>query len=85
MGDIPDAPVNPLKRKRKSVHVSFADEEDVINPEDIDPSIGRFRNMVQTTVIAPKVFNNCDVMSCGIFFISPCSGLLQIENGIQPP
>ena len=55
MGDIPDVPVNPLKRKRKNAHVAFADEEDVINPEDIDPSIGRFRNMVQTTVIATKV------------------------------
>ncbi|XP_064606953.1 nuclear inhibitor of protein phosphatase 1-like [Liolophura sinensis] len=44
----------PLKRKRRNSHVSFNDEEEVINPEDIDPSIGRFRNLVQTTVIPTK-------------------------------
>ena len=40
-------------RKRKRFGVSFNEEEDVINPEDIDPSIGRFRNLVQTTVVSP--------------------------------
>ncbi|KAG5668492.1 hypothetical protein PVAND_016431 [Polypedilum vanderplanki] len=35
--------------KRKRVH--FNEEEIVINPEDIDPSIGRFRNLVQSTVV----------------------------------
>jgi len=43
---------NFVKKKRK-IHITFNEEEDVINPEDIDPSIGRFRNMIQTTVI-PK-------------------------------
>lgn len=43
------------KRKRHSLSISFANEEEVINPEDIDPTIGRFRNMVQTTVIPSKV------------------------------
>lgn len=37
------------KRKRKGV--SFNEEEEIINPEDIDPTVGRFRNLVQTTVI----------------------------------
>ena len=55
MGDIADAPLNPLKRKRRNAHVRFNEEEDVINPEDIDPSVGRFRNLVQTTVIPAKV------------------------------
>lgn len=41
-----------IKKKKKSV--SFNEEEDVINPEDIDPTIGRFRNLVQTTVVIPK-------------------------------
>ena len=44
-------------RKRKS-HVNsveFADEEEIINPEDVDPSIGKFRNMIQTTIIPTKV------------------------------
>lgn len=35
--------------KRKSVH--FNEEEIIINPEDVDPSIGRFRNLVHSTVI----------------------------------
>lgn len=35
--------------KRKRVH--FNEDEIIINPEDVDPSIGRFRNLVQTTVI----------------------------------
>lgn len=55
MGDIPDVPQNPLKRKRRVAHVRINEEEEVINPEDIDPSIGRFRNLVQTTVIPKKV------------------------------
>lgn len=37
------------KRKRKLV--TFNEEEIIINPEDIDPSVGRFRNLVQTTVL----------------------------------
>jgi len=56
-GEIPDAPQNPAKatRKRRASQVRFCDEEDIINPEDIDPSIGRFRNLVQTTVIPKKM------------------------------
>ncbi|CAH1775590.1 unnamed protein product, partial [Owenia fusiformis] len=47
--------VNPLKRKKRAfAHVSFNEDEQVINPEDIDPSVGRFRNMVSTTVIPNK-------------------------------
>lgn len=38
-------------RKRKRRGVSFNEDEEIINPEDIDPSVGRFRNLVQTTVI----------------------------------
>jgi len=38
-------------RKRKRNYVSFNEDEEIINPEDIDPSIGRFRNLVQTTVV----------------------------------
>ncbi|KAK1795079.1 hypothetical protein P4O66_010261, partial [Electrophorus voltai] len=42
------------KRKRKSSRVSFNEEEVIINPEDVDPSVGRFRNMVQTAVVPMK-------------------------------
>lgn len=41
------------KNKRKSV--TFNNEEDVINPEDVDPSIGKFRNVCQITIIPSKV------------------------------
>ncbi|XP_006631311.1 nuclear inhibitor of protein phosphatase 1 [Lepisosteus oculatus] len=42
------------KRKRRSSRVTFSDEEEIINPEDVDPSVGRFRNMVQTAVVPIK-------------------------------
>ncbi|XP_005796002.1 nuclear inhibitor of protein phosphatase 1 [Xiphophorus maculatus] len=42
------------KRKRKNSRVTFSEEDSIINPEDIDPSVGRFRNMVQTAVIPMK-------------------------------
>ncbi|KRZ10243.1 Translocation protein SEC63 -like protein [Trichinella zimbabwensis] len=48
-----DAP-KPLNRKRKAKCVSFVDEEEIINPEDVDPNVGRFRNLVQTAVIPKK-------------------------------
>ncbi|KAJ8290204.1 hypothetical protein GJAV_G00009900 [Gymnothorax javanicus] len=42
------------KRRRKSSRVSFNEDDEIINPEDIDPSVGRFRNMVQTAVVPMK-------------------------------
>ncbi|KTG44346.1 hypothetical protein cypCar_00035254 [Cyprinus carpio] len=42
------------KRKRKNSRVSFGEEDEIINPEDIDPSVGRFRNMVSTAVVPIK-------------------------------
>ncbi|KAK7100790.1 nuclear inhibitor of protein phosphatase 1-like [Littorina saxatilis] len=53
VAELVDVP-NPLKRKSKSTRVTYAEEEEIINPEDIDPSIGRFRNLVSTTVIPTK-------------------------------
>lgn len=41
-------------RKQRTVLVRFKEEEDVINPEDVDPNVGRFRNLVQSTVIPKK-------------------------------
>ena len=41
--------LNKNKRKRKGVH--FNEDEIVINPEDVDPNIGRFRNLIQSTVV----------------------------------
>ncbi|XP_019881712.1 nuclear inhibitor of protein phosphatase 1 isoform X2 [Aethina tumida] len=50
-------------RKRKRQTVSFNEDEEIINPEDIDPSIGRFRNLIHTTVVPasakrPKFVDN---------------------------
>ncbi|XP_067365003.1 nuclear inhibitor of protein phosphatase 1-like isoform X2 [Channa argus] len=45
------------KRRRRSSCVSFSDEEEVINPEDVNPSVGRLRNMIQTTVFPVKKTN----------------------------
>uniref|UniRef100_A0A8C2I3Y4 Protein phosphatase 1, regulatory subunit 8b n=1 Tax=Cyprinus carpio TaxID=7962 RepID=A0A8C2I3Y4_CYPCA len=42
------------KRKRRNSRVTFSEEDEIINPEDIDPSVGRFRNMVSTAVVPIK-------------------------------
>ncbi|NP_957494.1 protein phosphatase 1, regulatory subunit 8b isoform X1 [Danio rerio] len=42
------------KRKRRSSRVSFNEDDEIINPEDVDPSVGRFRNMVSTAVVPIK-------------------------------
>ncbi|XP_039953133.1 nuclear inhibitor of protein phosphatase 1 [Bactrocera tryoni] len=39
---------------RKRRNVTFNDEEIIINPEDVDPTVGRFRNLIQTTVVPAK-------------------------------
>lgn len=53
MVGIPDA---PKSRKRKArISISFAEEEDIINMEDVDPTVGKFRNMISTTIIPNKV------------------------------
>lgn len=44
-----------LKTKRKRTRIHFNEDEQIINPEDIDPSVGRFRNLIRTTVIPNKV------------------------------
>ncbi|EDO47533.1 predicted protein [Nematostella vectensis] len=46
--------LSSLKRKRRASHiVAFKDVEEIINPEDVDPSVGKFRNMVHTSVVVP--------------------------------
>ncbi|KAG9330856.1 hypothetical protein JZ751_021843 [Albula glossodonta] len=42
------------KRKRRNSRVTFNEDDEIINPEDVDPSVGRFRNMVQTAVVPMK-------------------------------
>ena len=44
--------------KRKAGRVSFKDQEDIINLEECDPSVGRFQNLVATEIVSPqKVFS----------------------------
>lgn len=47
-------PEEPHKKRPRKIRLTFNEEEFIINPEDVDPSIGRFRNMVETTVIPRK-------------------------------
>nr|VZH91320.1 unnamed protein product [Spirometra erinaceieuropaei] len=47
-------PTKPLRTQRRMHSVHFNDIEEVINPEDVDPSVGRFRNLVQETFIPNK-------------------------------
>jgi nuclear inhibitor of protein phosphatase 1 len=58
---IPDEEIRPTSRKRKKKGVVFNEEEEVINPEDVDPSVGRFRNLIQSTVVPSKVNISCTV------------------------
>lgn len=44
----------PIMKNKKRL-VTFNEDEEVINPEDVDPSVGRFRNLVHTTVVPSKV------------------------------
>jgi len=42
------------RKKTRKIRLTFNEEEMIINPEDVDPSIGRFRNMIESTVIPKK-------------------------------
>jgi nuclear inhibitor of protein phosphatase 1 len=44
----------PMQIRRKKKSVVFIEDVEIINPEDIDPNIGRFRNMVSTTIVIPN-------------------------------
>uniref|UniRef100_A0A8D2MZG0 Nuclear inhibitor of protein phosphatase 1 n=1 Tax=Zonotrichia albicollis TaxID=44394 RepID=A0A8D2MZG0_ZONAL len=61
------------KRKRKNSRVTFSDDDEIINPEDVDPSVGRFRNMVQTAVVPVKVWGP------GVGLSEPC-GSVPTQN-----
>lgn len=50
--EVDSASTSRSKKKRRSV--TFNEDQEVINPEDVDPTVGRFRNMVHTTVIPGK-------------------------------
>lgn len=41
------------RRQSESTRISFNESAETINPEDIDPSIGRFRNMISSSIVIP--------------------------------
>ncbi|ODM93303.1 Nuclear inhibitor of protein phosphatase 1, partial [Orchesella cincta] len=51
IGDDSKAEEKKSKRKSFKQRVSFCEEEEIINLEDVDPSVGKFRNLVTSTVI----------------------------------
>jgi nuclear inhibitor of protein phosphatase 1 len=51
---VPQIPITleeARQKKKPRGNVLFLEDEDVINPEDVDPNVGRFRNLIQTAVI----------------------------------
>uniref|UniRef100_A0A8R1TJY0 FHA domain-containing protein n=1 Tax=Onchocerca volvulus TaxID=6282 RepID=A0A8R1TJY0_ONCVO len=51
---IPISLEDARRKKRQRGNVAFIEEETIINPEDIDPTVGRFRNLVATAIISTK-------------------------------
>lgn len=54
---IPTIPITLEEARRKSKkrgNVVFLKDEEIINPEDVDPSIGRFRNLIKSAVVGGK-------------------------------
>jgi nuclear inhibitor of protein phosphatase 1 len=45
---------NEMSKKKRRIRITFDEDEEVINPEDVDPAVGRFRNMIETTIIPKK-------------------------------
>uniref|UniRef100_A0A914L8R7 FHA domain-containing protein n=1 Tax=Meloidogyne incognita TaxID=6306 RepID=A0A914L8R7_MELIC len=48
---IPQTTDDARRKLRPRPRLQFNEEEEIINPEDVDPLVGRFRNMVRTAVI----------------------------------
>lgn len=91
------------RKKRPRNNISFAEEEDIINPgyfckslkiilniliflEDVDPSIGRFRNMVRTAVIPTNKASKkrtSDVQSELFDFYAPDKKLIHHKTAID--
>nr|SVE75164.1 EOG090X07CE [Daphnia dolichocephala] len=51
--------------KRKKRSITFNDEEEVINPEDIDPNVGRFRNLIHTSLVIPTKRSKIESIASG--------------------
>ncbi|XP_045483779.1 nuclear inhibitor of protein phosphatase 1 [Harmonia axyridis] len=76
-------------RKRKRHFVTFNEDEEIINPEDVDPSIGRFRNLVQTTVVPmykrQKISENLGINTSEYKQLKPISHTsVDLYNDLPP-
>ena len=56
-------------KKRRKIKITFNEDEEVINPEDIDPSVGRFRNMITTTIIPNRYRYSSSSSSSPVFLV----------------
>ena len=71
-----DGPGGGSAKKKRKIRIYFNEEEDVINPEDVDPSIGRyilFRyylqvNIVYTMVLMRNILVRKYIKSCNYPF-----------------
>lgn len=74
-----------MKNKRKRKGVQFNEDEIVINPEDIDPNIGRFRNLIQSTVVPVAAKRTkFDVNTMGLSVSPSSSKTLQHTHSLVP-
>ncbi|XP_058835326.1 nuclear inhibitor of protein phosphatase 1 [Topomyia yanbarensis] len=74
-----------MKNKRKRKGVQFNEDEIIINPEDIDPSIGRFRNLIQSTVVPVSTKRTkFDINSMGFSTSSSPGKSLQHSHSLVP-
>lgn len=74
-----------MKNKRKRKGVQFNEDEIVINPEDIDPSIGRFRNLIQSTVVPVAAKRaKMDINTMGLATSPSSSKSLQHSHSLVP-
>lgn len=86
LGITDDTEKRTTNRKRKRQCVSFNEDEEIINPEDIDPNIGRFRNLVQTTVIPTsskraKIAESIGIQSSEFRMPKPLHNVHQTTGG----
>jgi hypothetical protein len=71
-------------RFKSNFRITFNEEEIIINPEDVDPSVGRFRNLIETTVIPKKVIDdlfflwNFRVLWIGFVILAVFVGFTQL-------
>ena len=54
MVGITDDEIHKSTRKWKRKGITFNDHEEVINPEDIDSSVARFRNLMPRSKVVPR-------------------------------